>query len=182
MSAIPEPSRTGTVEFDGHRTWYRVTGELDPESPRAPLLVVHGGPGAGHDYCLAMTSLAGDDRAVVHYDQLGCGRSAHLPDADPACWTVGLFVRELRTVVDALGISARFHLLDQSWGGMLAPEFMLADGAGVLSLTIAAARPRCRSGWRRRRRCAPGYPPTCRTRSPGTSAPAAPTRPSTPRP
>ena len=27
MSAIPEPSRTGTIEFDGHRTWYRVTGE-----------------------------------------------------------------------------------------------------------------------------------------------------------
>ena len=90
MSAIPEPSRTGTVEFDGHRTWYRVTGELDPRSPRAPLLVVHGGPGAAHDYCLAMTSLAGDDRAVVHYDQLGCGRSTHLPDADPAYWTVGL--------------------------------------------------------------------------------------------
>jgi L-proline amide hydrolase len=40
-------------------------------------------------------------------------------------------------VVDALGIGDRFHLLGQSWGGMLAPEFMLADGAGVLSLTIA---------------------------------------------
>jgi L-proline amide hydrolase len=114
MSAIPEPSRTGTVEFDGHRTWYRVTGELDPESPRAPLLVVHGGPGAAHDYCLAMTSLAGDDRAVVHYDQLGCGRSTHLPDADPGYWTVGLFVRELRTVVDALGIGDRFHLLGRT--------------------------------------------------------------------
>jgi L-proline amide hydrolase len=137
MSAIPGPSRSGTVEFDGHRTWYRVTGELDPGSPRTQLLVVHGGPGAAHDYCLAMTGLAGDGRAVVHYDQLGCGRSTHLPDADPGYWTVGLFVRELRTVVEALGIGDRFHLLGQSWGGMLAPEFLLADGAGVLSLTIA---------------------------------------------
>jgi L-proline amide hydrolase len=139
---LREPSSTGTVDFDGHRTWYRVTGELDPAAPAAPLVVVHGGPGAAHDYCLAMTSLAREGRAVVHYDQLGCGRSTHLPDADPGYWSVELFVRELRTVVDALGVGERFHLLGQSWGGMLAPEFLLAgrssrDGAGALSLTIA---------------------------------------------
>ena len=135
-AAVREPSRTGMIEFDGHPTWYRVTGELHPGAAAAPL-VVHGGPGAAHDYCLAMTSLATDGRAVVHYDQLGCGRSTHLPDVDPDYWSVGLFVRELRTVVDALGIGDRFHLLGQSWGGMLAPEFVLADGAGVLSMTIA---------------------------------------------
>jgi L-proline amide hydrolase len=136
-AAVREPSRTGMIEFDGHPTWYRVTGELDPSAAAAPLVVVHGGPGAAHDYCLTMTSLGTDGRAVVHYDRLGCGRSTHLPDVDPDYWSVGLFVRELRTVVDALGIGDRFHLLGQSWGGMLAPEFVLADGAGVLSMTIA---------------------------------------------
>ncbi|KAJ1684765.1 hypothetical protein LUZ63_020036 [Rhynchospora breviuscula] len=83
-----------------------------------------------------MATLAGDGRAVVHYDQLGCGRSTHLPDAPADFWDVGLFVEELRTVVDALGIADRFHLLGQSWGGMLAPEVVLADPSGVASLTI----------------------------------------------
>ena len=31
---IPEPSTTGTVDFRGHQTWYRVTGDLDPERRR----------------------------------------------------------------------------------------------------------------------------------------------------
>jgi L-proline amide hydrolase len=137
--AIPEPSRTGTVPFRGHETWFRVTGDLDalrPDADHAPLVVLHGGPGVGHDYTLAMTALAGDGRAVVHYDQLGCGLSTHLPDADPGFWTVELFVEELRAVVDHLGIRDRFHLLGQSWGGMLASEVLLAAPHGISSLTI----------------------------------------------
>ncbi len=127
--------RSGTVPFEGHQTWYRVTGTLDPAAERAPVVILHGGPGAAHNYCLAMTSLAADGRAVVHYDQLGCGRSTHLPDADPDFWTPELFVRELRNLLDQLGIE-RFHLLGQSWGGMLGPEVVLADATGILSLSI----------------------------------------------
>ena len=122
--------------FGDFSTWYRVTGDLDPASGKAPVVVLHGGPGAGHSYCLAMANLARDGRAVVHYDQVGCGNSTHLPDADPDLWTVELFVRELRNLVDGLGIGDRFHLVGQSWGGMLAPEFMVADGLGVSSMTI----------------------------------------------
>ena len=137
MSSLGEPPvTTGHVEFEGHRTWYRVTGRLDPDAEQAPLVVLHGGPGAAHDYTLRIADLAQDGRAVVHYDQLGCGRSTHLPDADPGFWTVDLFVRELRAVVQALGIGSRFHLLGQSWGGMLGPEVVLADDAGIASLTI----------------------------------------------
>jgi len=124
----------GTLGFRGHQTWYRVTGELG--SGPAPLVVLHGGPGASHDYTLAMADLAGDGRAVVHYDQLGCGRSTHLPDADPSSWTVQLYVEELAALVDHLGIGGRYHVLGQSWGGMLGPEFVLAHPAGVRSLTI----------------------------------------------
>jgi L-proline amide hydrolase len=130
------PVSSGTVDFRGHQTWYRVTGELDPGADRAPLVVLHGGPGAAHNYCLAMTGLAGDGRAVVHYDQLGCGLSTHLPEADPSFWTVELFVAELRNLTRALGIDGRFHLLGQSWGGMLGPEVVLADDTGIVSLTI----------------------------------------------
>ena len=130
------PVTTGTMPFAGHETWYRVTGTLEPGADRAPLVVLHGGPGAAHDYTLAMTALAGDGRAVVHYDQLGCGLSTHLPDVDPSFWTVDLFVAELRALVEHLGISGRFHLLGQSWGGMLGPEVVLSDASGILSLSI----------------------------------------------
>jgi L-proline amide hydrolase len=134
-SVLREPVTTGTVDFDGHQTWYRITGTLDPDAERAPVVILHGGPGAAHNYCLAMTSLTGDGRAVVHYDQLGCGNSTHLPDADPGFWTPALFVRELRNLVSALGLH-RFHLLGQSWGGMLGPEVVLSDDSGILSLSI----------------------------------------------
>ncbi len=132
-TAAPQPSAEGTVAFRGHETWYRVTGDLRADP--APVIVLHGGPGVAHNYCLAMANLSRDGRAVVHYDQLGCGNSTHLPDADPAFWTVELFVKELRNLLDALHID-RFHLVGQSWGGMLAPEVVLADDTGVVSMTI----------------------------------------------
>ncbi|RLV48374.1 alpha/beta fold hydrolase [Nocardioides mangrovicus] len=127
--AFSAPGLAGT-------TWYRVTGELGAGPP--PLVVLHGGPGAAHDYCLSMANLAGvgEGRAVVHYDQIGCGRSSHHPDADPAVWKPELFVAELQQLVEHLGIAEDFHLLGQSWGGMLAPEYVLAHPAGVRSLTI----------------------------------------------
>jgi L-proline amide hydrolase len=135
FNADSGPVSTGTVDFDGHSTWYRITGTLEPDAEQAPVVILHGGPGAAHNYCLSMSSLATDGRAVVHYDQLGCGNSTHLPDADPSFWTPELFIRELRNLVQALGIE-RFHLLGQSWGGMLGPEVVLSDDSGILSLSI----------------------------------------------
>lgn len=137
MSTTEGPGvTTGTVDYLGYQTWYRITGSLSPDAPLAPVVIVHGGPGMAHNYCLAMADLAGDGRAVIHYDQLGCGNSTHLPDKDADFWTVELFVRELRNLVDTLGVGERFHLIGQSWGGMLSPEFMVADGKGVLSLSL----------------------------------------------
>jgi L-proline amide hydrolase len=134
--------REGTVPFllDGEaaQTWYRVTGELrpgDPEAP-APLVVLHGGPGAAHDYLLSLTDLAGS-RAVVHYDQLGNGRSTHYPDRGADFWTVDLFVRELHNLVEALGIAERHHVLGQSWGGFLAQEYAFTQPSGLQALVLA---------------------------------------------
>lgn len=130
-----EPGVTvGAMPFRDGTTWYRVTGAL--EQPRLPLVALHGGPGAAHDYLLGVSRLAADGRAVVHYDQFGCGRSSHRPGADPASWTVELFVEELAALVDHLGLADGFHLLGQSWGGMLAAEYTLARPAGVRSLSI----------------------------------------------
>jgi len=131
-------AREGTVAFpfagEDAETWYRVTGDL--EAAAAPLIVLHGGPGATHDYLLSLTDLA-DSLAVVHYDQLGNGRSTHLPERGAEFWTVDLFVRELHNLVDALGVSDRHHVLGQSWGGFLAQEYALTRPAGLRALVLA---------------------------------------------
>ena len=134
--------REGTVPFplggDDAVTWYRVTGDLRPGDPDAPtpLVVLHGGPGATHDYLLSLVDLA-DDRAVVHYDQLGGGRSTHYPERGAEFWTPELFVRELQNLVDALGIAGRHHVLGQSWGGFLAEEYAFTQPPGLRALVLA---------------------------------------------
>jgi len=127
--------REGIAPFGEWNTWYRITGDITAD--KAPLVVVHGGPGCTHDYVLALTAIAGTGRAVVHYDQLGGGRSTHLPDSGPDFWTVDLFLDELDNLLAALGISPRYHLLGQSWGGMLGAEHAIRRPAGLRSLTIS---------------------------------------------
>jgi L-proline amide hydrolase len=73
----------------------------------------------------------------VLYDQIGCGRSQHRPDAPAEFWTVELFCRELRALLDQLGIGARYHILGHSWGGMLAMEHALEHPAGMRSMIVA---------------------------------------------
>jgi L-proline amide hydrolase len=120
-------------------TWWRTSGDLTPDSDRpAPLVVLHGGPGAAHDYLANLTALTGvDGRAVVLYDQLGNGRSTHLPDRGAEFWTVELFVRELQALVAELGIADRHHVLGQSWGGFLAQEYAITQPPGLCALVLA---------------------------------------------
>jgi L-proline amide hydrolase len=53
------------MTWQGHETWYRVVGELDPQSERTPVVICHGGPGAGHDYCEPIADLSRFGRACV---------------------------------------------------------------------------------------------------------------------
>jgi L-proline amide hydrolase len=125
------------MEWDGGWTWYRVAGELASGGP-APLVILHGGPGAAHDYLEPVADLANQTgRACVLYDQIGCGRSQHLPDAPAEFWTVDLFRRELTALVAHLGISERYHVLGQSWGGMLGMEHAVGNPSGLRSLVVA---------------------------------------------
>ncbi|CAG2092750.1 proline iminopeptidase-family hydrolase [Xanthomonas euroxanthea] len=127
-------STEGYVQFHGYRTWYRITGDL--RSDACPLIVLHGGPGCTHDYVDSFKDLAANGRAVIHYDQLGNGKSTHLPDADTGFWTVGLFLDELQALITQLGLS-QYALLGQSWGGMLAAEHAVRRPAGLRALVIA---------------------------------------------
>jgi L-proline amide hydrolase len=124
------------LRWDAGSTWYRVVGALDADA--APLVLLHGGPGAAHDYLEPLAAL-GDigGRACVFYDQLGCGRSQHMPDAPRDFWSVDLFCRELDALLAHLGIADRHHMLGQSWGGMLAMEHAVRRPPGLRSLVVA---------------------------------------------
>jgi L-proline amide hydrolase len=125
-------SREGFVESGAYRTWYRVVGES--EEGRDPLLCLHGGPGSTHNYFAPLERLAADGRAVVFYDQVGCGNSDRPTDID---WNVGVFLDELAAVREHLGLE-RVHLLGTSWGGMLALEHALSGFGGLTSLVLSS--------------------------------------------
>ena len=136
---LSEQITTGRAPFRDWETWYRVTGDLaaTAEAGGVPLVVLHGGPGATHDYTLRIARIAETGRAVVHYDQLGCGRSTHLRDRGADFWTVQLFLDELDNLLDHLGIRNRYAVLGQSWGGMLGAEHAIRRPTGLTSLIIA---------------------------------------------
>jgi proline-specific peptidases, Bacillus coagulans-type subfamily len=121
------------IPFRGHRIWTGVAGSL-AQSRGLPLLCLHGGPGVPHDQLAPITRLSEQGRAVIVYDQLGCGRSDH--PHDPALWSVELFVEEVAAMRQALGLE-RIHLLGQSWGGMLALETVLRGASGIEGLVLA---------------------------------------------
>ncbi len=128
-----QPAQEGLIPFHGYHTWYRVVGDHE-EPGKLPLLALHGGPGATHDYLESLEAMTATGRRVIFYDQLGCGKSA-IP-SNPSLWTVELYVEEVNAVRAALGLD-RVHILGQSWGGMLGMEYALTGPAGLASLTIA---------------------------------------------
>src|SRR5436305_3268904 len=108
-------SKEGFIPFRGHQIWYRIVGEGEAHG-KLPLLTLHGGPGAAHDYLESLEAVAETGRRVIFYDQLGCGKSP--APSNPAMWTVDLYLQEIDVVRGALGLD-RLHILGQSWGGML---------------------------------------------------------------
>lgn len=125
----------GRARFGAYETWYRVSGELGAGKP--PVVILHGGPGVAHNYVDSYKLLALQGRAVVHYDQVGCGNSTLLPEKGADFWTPRLFIDELENLIDHLGIRPAFHVLGQSWGGMLGAEYAVTRPQGLKSLTIA---------------------------------------------
>ncbi|AUH01344.1 alpha/beta hydrolase [Prodigiosinella confusarubida] len=125
----------GYAPYLEYQTWYRICGNL--HNGMTPLVVAHGGPGCTHDYVDAFRDIAKTGRAVIHYDQLGNGRSTHLPDQPADFWQPSLFLAELDTLLCHLGIENNYALLGQSWGGMLGAEHAVTNPPGLKALIIA---------------------------------------------
>lgn len=122
----------GYIRVTGGRVWYRVVGT----ESGIPLLLVHGGPGYPSHYLEPLSGLS-DERPVIFYDQLGCGRSDR-PD-DTSLWKIERFVDELARVRKALNLK-KVHILGHSWGASLAVDYMLTNPSprGVESLILAS--------------------------------------------
>jgi proline-specific peptidase len=123
----------GFMPFGGSQTYYRIAGD---KTEKLPLLTFHGGPGAAHNYLTSLDDLAERGRQVIYYDQIGCGKSPAPPD--PGRWTPELFVEEAQALQKHLRLD-RFHLLGQSWGGMLAVYFAHTQPNGLVSVTLASS-------------------------------------------
>ncbi|KAI1130604.1 Alpha/Beta hydrolase protein [Nemania abortiva] len=137
------PTREGEVGFPAPgagkpcSTWYKVVGKL--EVP--PLIALHGGPGAGHEYMETPVDLYEQHGIpIVLYDQVGCGRSTHFREkhGDAGFWTMDLFVAELDNLIDHLRLrDVGFSLLGRSWGGILAGAYACRRPKGLKKLIIA---------------------------------------------
>lgn len=129
----------GYMPFMGHKTYYRTVGE---RTDKAPLVLMHGGPGSTHNYFEVLDRLAEEDgRMLVMYDQIGCGNS--YLDGRPELWKAETWVNELIALREHLGLDT-CHLLGQSWGGMLLLTYICGyehSGvkSGILSSTLPAS-------------------------------------------
>lgn len=129
-AGVPPFDRELRVPVQGGNIYVRVNGDLG--SPRAPLLLVHGGPGAALWQLFPALPLA-KDRAIILYDQLDSGRSD--APGDPANWIVDRFVSEITAIRTSLGVE-RLHILGHSWGGIVANRYAATQPAGLKSLVL----------------------------------------------
>jgi proline iminopeptidase len=125
---IPVNTPMGT-----YRVWAKRTGN----NPDLRVLLLHGGPGATHEYLEACDSyLPAAGVEYYYYDQLGSGFSDQ-PD-EPSLWELDRFVDEVEQVRRALGLGPdNFVLYGQSWGGILAIEYALHHQQHLRGLVIS---------------------------------------------
>jgi proline iminopeptidase len=130
------PIRTPSGE---HRVWTKRVGS----NPDTKLLLLHGGPGATHEYFEIFDEyLPAAGIEYYYYDQLGSGHSDQ-PD-DPTLWQLDRFVDEVEQVRQALGLTRdSFVLYGQSWGGLLAIEYALHHQEHLKGLVISNMMSSC---------------------------------------
>ena len=123
MPPVPAPRVDGFTASTPVPLYWCEYGDADA----APILLLHGGPGASHEYLLPQLLELATEHRVVCYDQRGGGKSRHDDDRKPIGWReqvadVGKVATELR--IDPLAI------VGYSWGGLLALLYAIEAQAG----------------------------------------------------
>lgn len=130
----------GYMPFEGFKTYYRIVGEKTPG--KAPLVLLHGGPGSTHNYFEVLDKIAETGRQVIMYDQIGCGNS--FVEGHPELFNADTWIKELIELRKHLGLD-EIHLLGQSWGGMQTIWYALeykpkGIKSYILSSTLSSAK------------------------------------------
>src|SRR5689334_9474218 len=121
MPPIPPPRESGYTTSTAVPLYWARYGK-----PSAPLLLVlHGGPGAHHDYLLPQMLELSNDFELVFYDQRGGGLSK-TDDRTPITWQT--HVADLDAVIGELRIDP-LSLVGYSWGGLLALLYSIESAA-----------------------------------------------------
>jgi len=124
------PIQTHAGEF---KIWTKRVGN----NPRIKVLLLHGGPGATHEYFASCDSFfPGAEIEYYYYDQLGSYYSDQ--PKDDTLYEIDRFVEEVEQVRKALKLDkSNFYLLGQSWGGILAVEYALKYQDNLKGLIIS---------------------------------------------
>jgi proline iminopeptidase len=123
--------RTERVRVRGVELFVRRIGE------GPPVVVLHGGPGADHDYLRPGFDALARGRELIYYDQRGGGRSAVPRDA-PVGWTEQ--VADLEALRGIWGLD-RVTIAGYSWGGLLALLYALEQPHRVERLALISPAP-----------------------------------------
>ncbi len=108
--------REGYADANGVMIYYKIFGR------GKPLVIVHGGPGASHDYFLPYLTPLARHYQLIFIDERGSGRSQKLEDVSG--YTVESMVEDVEAVRQALGLG-QISLLGHSYGGVLAQAYAL---------------------------------------------------------
>jgi len=110
------PIQEGYIDSSGVLIYYMTIGR------GAPIVIVHGGPGASHDYFLPYLLPLARQNRLIFIDERGSGRSQKLED--PAGYTVVNMVEDVEAVRKGL-VLGKIALLGHSYGGVLAQAYAL---------------------------------------------------------
>ena len=123
------PMQEGFVDAHGVLIYYKIVGR------GAPLMIVHGGPGASHDYFLPYVLPLARTNKLIFIDERGSGRSEKLEDASQ--YTVENMVEDVEAVRQALGLG-KMNLLGHSYGGVLAQAYSLKYQKNLAHLILGS--------------------------------------------
>src|SRR5271157_3939569 len=110
------PIEAGFIDAHGVLIYYESLGR------GTPLVVLHGGPGASHDYFLPYLLPLARQHRLVFIDERGCGKSEKLED--PSGYTVENMAEDVEAVRQGLKLG-KISLLGHSCGGVLAQAYAL---------------------------------------------------------
>ncbi len=124
------PIQTSAGEF---KVWTKRVGN----NPTMKVLLLHGGPGATHEYFEAFDSyFPNAEIEYYYYDQLESAYSDQPNDS--SLWSVDRYVDEVEQVRIALGLNSdNFYLLGSSWGGILCMEYALKYQQNLKGLIVS---------------------------------------------